>query len=101
MGGKLSNMNIKMNLKNLENLCYVSHCRKTPYHSHGNGQVEPFNRAILDMLQTLSEKEKSRWKNHVNQVVHAYNCTHSDTTAFPPIFSAVQTASLFTLRPNL
>ena len=38
------------------------------------------------MLRTLPEREKSRWKDHVNKVVHAYNCTLNDTTGFPPFF---------------
>ena len=73
-------------MKKLENLCGVHHCRTTPYHPQGNGQVERFKRTLLYMLRTLPEVEKSRWKDHVSKVVHAYNSTRNDTTGFFPFF---------------
>ena len=42
--------------------------------------------SILDMLRTLPENEKSRWKDHVDKVVYAYNCTRNDTTGYSPFF---------------
>ena len=56
--------------RELEKLCGVEHSRTTPYHPLGNGQVERFNRTLLGMLRTLPETQKSRWAEHLNDVVH-------------------------------
>ncbi|XP_073687078.1 uncharacterized protein [Garra rufa] len=36
------------------------------------------------MLGTLEGEKKSRWKEFVKPLVHAYNCTRNDTTGYTP-----------------
>ena len=38
------------------------------------------------MLHTLPESYKSHWHEHLNKVVHAYNCSHNDATGYSPFY---------------
>lgn len=70
----------------IRELCQVVSIHKvrtTPYHPRGN-PVERFNRTLLNMLGTLQNQEKSRWREFVKPLVYAYNCTKNEVTGYTP-----------------
>ena len=68
----------------LEQLTGIARSRTSPYHPMGNAQCERFNQTLLAMLRSMSENKKIRWKDHVNKMTFAYNCTRHDSTGFSP-----------------
>ena len=38
------------------------------------------------MLQTLTERNKQNWKDELNRLTYAYNCTRHSVTGFSPFY---------------
>ena len=70
--------------RHLEQLTGIKRSRTTPYHPMGNAQCERFNKTLLGMMRTMADNQKSRWKDHINKMVFAYNCTRNDATGYSP-----------------
>ena len=62
--------------------CNIKQFRTTSYHPKCYGKVERMNKSIISMLKTLESTEKKSWKNHINKLVHAYNCTKNSSTGY-------------------
>ena len=73
----------------IKELCKIARVKKlhtTSYHPQGNGQCERFNSTLCNMLETLSEEEKSDWKSYLGCMTHAYNCTKHASTTYSPYY---------------
>ena len=43
--------------------------------------------SVYEDISFLPEKHKLHWKDHLNKMVHVYNCTPNQMTAYSPFFS--------------
>ena len=69
-------------LKHLAQFCSIKRIQTSPYHPQTNGQTERMNQTIINMLKALARRNKSNWKDHVQKLVHAYNCTTFSSTVY-------------------
>jgi hypothetical protein len=54
------------------------------YHPQTNGQVERFNRTVLEKLTHYVTSAQDDWDEHVRGVVYGYNCQVHATTGLSP-----------------
>ncbi len=82
-GGEFENQLVAQ----LKKSCGVAGSRTTPYHPQGNGQVEHFNRTLLQMLKALTENQKTNFgKESLKKLIFAYNNTKCEVTGFSPFY---------------
>ena len=67
-------------------LLNIKKTRTTPYHPQCDGQVERFNRTLLDMLATTTREHAFDWENQIRKVCMAYNTSVHSSTGFTPFF---------------
>ena len=58
----------------------------SPYHPQTNSQCQRFNSTLINMLGMLPPEKKSEWKNHIETLVHACNCTWNSATGLSPYY---------------
>ena len=69
----------------VEELCSAfgfQKCRTTAYHAQCNGQVEHFHQTIFCMIGKLSHNKKAQWKQHLPELLQAYNSTQLAVTGY-------------------
>ena len=72
--------------RNLNKTFGISKLHTTPYYPMTNGLVEQMNSTLIQMLRTLTERNKQNWKDKLNKLTYAYNCTRHSVTGFSPFY---------------
>ena len=65
-------------------LLQVHKTRTTPYHPASNGQVERYNRTILQMVRCFLEGKSRQWDRHLHLLAGALRTVPHRTTGFSP-----------------
>lgn len=65
-------------------LCGVRKTRTTPYHPQGNGQVERFNRTLLQMIRSYVSGDQTDWDQNLACLGTAYRASVHESTGFTP-----------------
>ena len=72
--------------QHLHRLTNIKASNTTPYHPMGDPYVERYNRTLKNMLSSIPEKEKKRWRNHLPKLCFAYNSTVHKATGYTPFY---------------
>ena len=73
--------------KLFETLCKALHIHKartTPYRPSSNGQVERFNRTLMDAVRCFLGKSQDKWDQNIQQIAMAMRASVNRSTGFTP-----------------
>lgn len=73
--------------KLFEAVCKALHIHKartTPYRPSANGQVERFNRTLMDAVRCFLDKSQNQWDLHVQQIAGAIRASVNRSTGYTP-----------------
>ncbi|CAL9699311.1 unnamed protein product [Knipowitschia caucasica] len=70
--------------RNVCKLLQITKTRTTPYHPSSNGQVERFNRTLLQMLRCYVNRNQKNWDEQLPLLTAAYRSSRHAVTGFTP-----------------
>ena len=73
-------------LKRLNSRSTVDHQFTTPYNPSSNGEVERFNRTLIESLSCYTEQSPSLWHRHLDGVLFAYRTSVHAATGYSPYY---------------
>ena len=62
----------------------IHKARTTPYRPSANGQVERFNRTLMDAVRCFLGKAQNKWDQHVQQIAGAIGSSINRSTGYTP-----------------
>ena len=62
----------------------IHKARTTPYRPSANGQVERFNRTLMDAVRCFLGKAQNKWDQHVQQIAGAIRSSVNRSTGYTP-----------------
>jgi transposase InsO family protein len=57
----------------------------TAYHPQTNGQVERYNRTLVEALRAYVSRRQDDWDEYTSAVTYAYNCRVHSSIGMPPM----------------
>lgn len=71
-------------IRQLCELMQIAKTRTTPYHPSSNGQIERYNRTLLQIIRCFIKNKQYNWDLHLQQLVAAVRSTRNRQTGFTP-----------------